>query len=1081
MSFRGPQGPTRLVGQTLGHYRILEQIGAGGMGVVYRAHDEQLDRDVALKVLPPGVLADETARNRFKREALALAKLNHPNIAMIFDFGIDGGRDFLVTEYIPGMTLDAKLTLGALPEKEAVALGLQLVQGLAAAHDRGVIHRDLKPGNLRVTADGRVKILDFGLALLNPAVSETAPTETLTQLHEIRGTLPYMTPEQLRGERADARSDVYATGTVLYELATAHRPFESKISTALAADIIHRLPPPPRKRKSGLSTKLEAVILKCLEKDPADRYQSARELQGDLERLSTGKMPLAVSRGRLRLLPAVVASALVGLLAASVCWYVLKKRPAHLPSAPRARRSVAVLGFKNLTGKPDEAWLSTALSEMLTTEMAAGGRLRTLSGEDVAQSKVNLSVADTDSLGRDTLVRIHKNLGCDFVVLGSYLDFAGQVRLDLRVQDANVGETVVAVSEVGTESQLLDLVSRSGQRLREGLGEAPVLPADAAAVKALSPSNPVANKLYAQGLSRLRVFDGSAARGFLQDAIATDPNFALAHSALAGAWSSLGYDHKAAEEAKKAFDLSHNLPREQQLWIEGTYRSSVHDWDKAIEIYRTLYEFAPDNLDYGLHFALAEDSAGKSREALVTISALRKLAVPEGDDPRIDLAEANADGSLGKLDAAQKSAQRAAQKGESQGAQLVSAQARLRQCWFSKDLGQPQQAIQACRNAKVIYDRVGDRNNAAWALHDIANILSNQGNWAEAGRLYEEALSVFRQIGNKNYLAGTLGDFAEVKRIEGDVIGARKMHEESLQIYREIGNTNDATIETINVANILEDQGDLVRAAKMYRESLALSRGSGNRPNEALSLTNLGLVFYDQGDLQAASKNFGDALQVASGVGDKHLMAYDLSGLGDVLWQRGDFAKAREKYKQSLAFRTGLGEKGSAAESRLSLAILNIDEGKLESVEPAIRQAAEEFHAEKFYADEASAEIALTKLFLERNQTTKARASLDQALAMATTSQNRSLQFAASITAAQVAAALGDPAKGLRSLHVVLTGTAKLGFERCRFEGRLAQGEIEIKSGQIAAGRAHLQALERDARAKDFGLIASKAGAALKG
>src|SRR2546426_6436811 len=211
--------PFQLVGQVLGHYRIIEQIGAGGMGIVYRAHDEQLDRDVALKVLFAGMLADESARKRFRKEALALAKLNHPNIETVFEFGNDDGVDFLVTEYIPGITLDAKLAAGPLAETEVVRLGTQLAEGLAAAHEQGGIYRDLKPGNLRLTPDGRLKILDFGLARLVEPEGGIAITASLTQ-SQVTGTLPYMAPEQLRDERVDARSDIWAAGTVLYEMST---------------------------------------------------------------------------------------------------------------------------------------------------------------------------------------------------------------------------------------------------------------------------------------------------------------------------------------------------------------------------------------------------------------------------------------------------------------------------------------------------------------------------------------------------------------------------------------------------------------------------------------------------------------------------------------------------------------------------------------------------------------------------------------------------------------------------------------------------------------------------------------------
>src|SRR5436309_8312630 len=237
---------------SLGRYRIAEQIGTGGMGVVYHARDQRLDRDVAVKVMPTGSLSDQASRSRFRKEALALSRLTHPNIAVVHDFDSENGTDFLVMEMVPGMTLEEKLHAGPIPEAESLRLVIQLLEGLAAAHEQGVVHCDIKPSNLRVTPDGRLKILDFGIAKLLPT-GEGAATETLTEVHGVTGTLPYMSPEQLRGEPPDARTDIYSAGAVLYEMATGRRPFEAKLSTALTNDIIHRPPSSPRNVKPDLS------------------------------------------------------------------------------------------------------------------------------------------------------------------------------------------------------------------------------------------------------------------------------------------------------------------------------------------------------------------------------------------------------------------------------------------------------------------------------------------------------------------------------------------------------------------------------------------------------------------------------------------------------------------------------------------------------------------------------------------------------------------------------------------------------------------------------------------------------------
>jgi serine/threonine protein kinase len=280
-------GQDSLVGVELGHYRIVEKIGAGGMGDVYRARDEHLARDVAIKVLPPATLIDESARKHFHKEALILSQLNHPNIATIYDFDTQQGVDILVMEYIPGATLSEKVATAPLPEKEVLRLGVQLAEGLAAAHDHGVVHRDLKPGNLRLTSEGRLKILDFGLAKLRLPVTATATTESLSDTQSMAGTLPYMAPEQLLGGEIDARTDIHAAGSVLYEMATGQRPFAELERSQLIGAILQR----PRVTAAVLNPKLspglEWIIGKCLETEPQNRYQSAKELAIDLRRLLT--------------------------------------------------------------------------------------------------------------------------------------------------------------------------------------------------------------------------------------------------------------------------------------------------------------------------------------------------------------------------------------------------------------------------------------------------------------------------------------------------------------------------------------------------------------------------------------------------------------------------------------------------------------------------------------------------------------------------------------------------------------------------------------------------------------------------
>jgi eukaryotic-like serine/threonine-protein kinase len=363
-----------LVGAQLGHYQLVEKIGAGGMGEVYRARDLHLGRDVAIKVLPPGTLTDESARKNFRKEALILSKLNHPNVATIHDFDTQDGVDFLVMEYIPGIALSERVGKGPLPEKDILNLGVQLAEGLSAAHECGVIHRDLKPGNLRLSGQERLKILDFGLAKLPLPVTTSTPTESRSEKQEIAGTLPYMAPEQLRADQIDARTDIHAAGAVLYEMGTGRRPFFEVERSQLIGTILHKAPSRPSILNHDLSPELERIITKCLEKEPENRYQSAKELAVDLRRLARDKDsasllldssgPRVRSVSRYQAMLAIAGGIAIVLLVVAALWFARAKRvPATVPP------SVGVLPFVDLSPEKDQEYFSDGLAEELLNSL----------------------------------------------------------------------------------------------------------------------------------------------------------------------------------------------------------------------------------------------------------------------------------------------------------------------------------------------------------------------------------------------------------------------------------------------------------------------------------------------------------------------------------------------------------------------------------------------------------------------------------------------------------------------------------------------------------------------------------------
>jgi tetratricopeptide (TPR) repeat protein/predicted Ser/Thr protein kinase len=1093
--------PSEFIGRVLGHYLIVEQIGAGGMGVVYRAHDEQLDRDVALKVLPAGMLADDAARKQFRKEALALAKLSHPNIATIFEFSSQEGVDFLAMELIPGKPLSERLHGGAIPQPEIVRLATQLAEGLTAAHEQGIIHRDLKPANLLVTPDGRLKILDFGLAKHTPTVSGADVTRSITaDTGAVSGTVPYMSPEQLRGLPIDPRSDIYAAGAVLHEMATGRRAFPQTQGAELMGAILYESPASARSVNKRVSPGLESIVSKSLAKDPSHRYQSARELRVVLEGLSAtttrefgGWLPAGPPKKSQIAIGVMAVGVVLAALGISLNGFGIRDRllghkesattevSGPLGTAVHGRRSVAVLGLKNLSGQPDKAWLSTALAEMLTTELGAGEQLRTVAGENVAQMKTNLALPDADSYGRETLAKIRENLNADEIVVGSYVPLGkDQLRLDLRLQDAIAGETLASVSAKGREDQIDDLVSRAGAELRQKLGAGAISATEAAAVKASLPSTAEAARLYSQGLAKLHARDALAARDLLQKSVALEPEFALAHSALGTAWTTLGYDGKAAAEAKMALDLSHGLGREDKLAIQARYLEVNHDWEGAIGIYRTLTQFFPDNLEYGLLLALAENSAGKSKDALATLQQLRWLPAPASQDPRLDLAESSAYFGLSEYKQTGEAAARAAVKARSSGQRLVLAQALNEEGSAFRYQDQIDKSNAAFQDAQRTFAEAGDRLGAAGAAMGLATNLYQHGDLNGSRQLYEQSLAIFREVGAQRNTATCLVNIAIGLYDQGDLVRAQKMYEEALSIQRDVGD-KDSLANTLNsIANVLADRGDQPGAKAKYEEALAAFRDTGSQFEIAMTMSNIGELYLDEGDLPQAKKMFEQALEIKRKLHNRHSEAFTLSALGDLLLYEDNIPAARKAHEDALALRMQLGEKGTAAQDSLALARLTLEAGHPEEALDAARKAAADFHTQNQVDYEAVAHTLAARCLLQSGRLDQAKAEIQQAEKLVKVDDHVAhLQVV--IAGARIATASGDLANAREFLDAALVEATKANLIYFRYDVRLALGELEIKSGKLSAGRARLTMLERDAKGKGFLLIARRAAAAMNG
>ena len=749
----------------------------------------------------------------------------------------------------------------------------------------------------------------------------------------------------------------------------------------------------------------------------------------------------------------------------------------------KIRRSVAVLGFRNLSGRSEKAWLSTAISSMLNTELSAGEQLRLVSEEDVARTKIEQPLADAPSLAKASLERLRVNLSTDVVVLGAYTTLQengrDQIRLDMRLQDAKAGETIAEESVTGSEGELFELVYVAGIRLRKRLGVGEISTQQAGEVRASLSSNPEAARLYSEGLDKMRAYETEAARGLFVRAVAADPKFALAHLALASAWSDLGYDAKALEEAKRAVDLSAGLSREERLAVEAQYREMTKDWPKAIEIYRALTDLFPDNLNYGLRLAAAQISPGKNADALVTLAALRKLPLPTSNDPRIDLAEAKAAERMGDFKREAQLAVTAAEKGRSQNARLIVADARLKEAWALGRMGQGDRALEALAEAKIAFAAVGNLGGAGFALRARGTVLYDKGDFEGAQKQHEEALLVFRQIGAKRDVGGALQSIGNVLYEEGKFAQARTHYEEDLRLKRELGDRRGIAGGLGSIANVLDSLGDLAGAKQMHEQALQAFNEVGDKRGAAATLGNLAGVLEEQGDLAGAKQRFEQALQVDQAIEYRRGEGFALYGLAGVLIQQDKLVEARQKSEQALQIRKDLGDQAKIPAIWAQLAACEVEQGHGPEAEKLAGDTTRYFNGTKSARPDTgvTAYSVLAQALLAQNKLSQAKAAAQRAVTLSRKTSGREGRLMADTVAARIALALGKPDEARSKLVSVVGEARKFGYPLYQFDAQLALYEIDLKSTHPATARTQLVSFEKEARAKGYNLIARKAAA----
>ena len=770
--------------------------------------------------------------------------------------------------------------------------------------------------------------------------------------------------------------------------------------------------------------------------DPPPPTEPTKKEPSISRRIATKEAAPSHHRGKYWLTAALAVLLIGGAI------YAYRKQPPPRPvgkvealgaeTPPRVRRSVAVLGFRNLPGHPEDNWLSPAFAEMVNTELAANGALRMVPGEDIARVKRELPLPDEDSLAKGTLQRLRINPGADVVVLGSYTPLSGngdkRIRLDVRVQDTVRGETISEQSFTGSEGNLFELATQAGLALRQSLGIGSASAQASLQARAALPSNREAVRFYTEGHERLWAFDYIHARDLLTKAVAADPDYPLAHAALADAWNHLGYATKARAEIERARSLSEHLGPEDRLLVDGQYYATIQDRARAIDAYRQLFTQFPDNLDYGLRLA-NEQRWVNPTDALRTLDTLRHLALPSSDDPRIDYIEARSwvNNDVAKAQAA---ARRAVEKGTAQGSQLLVARAYGVLC----QIGNGDSTAQACDNARKSYTAAGDRDNAARTTSDFAILYYQQGDLDRAEAMYREAIKVFRQIGDLEGLTTASSNMGDISLARGNLTGAARSLSDAIPGYKEMG----------------------------------------DKDGVALTLSDLGEVARRRGDLEAALASYHEARAIANEIDDKRAITFALAGIGDVLVDRGDLTAARKSYEESLALRKQLGEKQSVAETELALARLSLEEGHAADAETVIRKCKEQFHQDGQADDELAGSVILMEGLLDEGKPVEAANEEQASRALAAKSTNQLNRLMFDLVSARVELAIGHLAAARPKLQRTLETARAHHLLEIELETQLTFAELKQKLGQRVEGQADLVALEKHARDNGFGLIASK-------
>jgi len=885
-----PSGGATLPAGTVlgGRYEILQLLGQGGMGAVYKAQDRELERFVALKVIRPELAVQPEILHRFKQELILARQVTHKNAIRIFDLGEADGIKFITMEFIEGQDLKSLLIKqGKLSREECIRIIEQICLALEVAHGEGVVHRDLKPQNIMLDKSGHVFVMDFGIA-------RSTATPGMTQTGTVLGTPEYMSPEQVMGEHVDARSDLFTLGVIFYELLTGDMPYKAETAQKAMFKRTRELPKPANQLDPTVPKYLSDVAEKCLQLDVSLRYQSARELCDELEAWRGGvsersvgldrPSQLVVTSPKSRLVSrlSIGAGASVALLVLAAI--ILRGRvfsKFNEKSEPAVRAlSLAILPFRNASGDPTLDWLGSSVAEMLSTDVGQSAHLRTVSSERVEQIVQDLRVSADTPLDDPTMKRLADFSNADMLVTGQYAKFGDQIRIDATVRDLKRGRATALKTEVVSEKDILSAVDHLAADVRQNLDLSGnvVKELQTQSFKPSSSSLP-ALRAYDVGLQLVRQGKNLEAVKQFQASTTEDPNFALAFSQLAQTYANLGQDNEAEQFSRKAVELSENLPNQEKYLIVARRNEILKNYPKAIEAYTSFVRSSPEDADVLFDLGRLQESSGAFDKAQELFS--RVLAL---DPKRVDALLA-----MGRV--------------------YIEA-------------GNAQAGIEYLNRAQSLAIELGNEEAKAQILQAIGVAYRVLNKQEDALSAYQGSLAIKRRLGLKKGIADSLDMIAVTESALGQSDAAQRDFNEALRVSREIGDKPGTGNILNDSAQFYDDHGQYDRALKLFKEALQIQIDVGNETNQGLALNNIGVTYLSKGDYDDARSYFSQALTLREKLNVPTDIADTLHNLAETSMKLGQYDQALDQYLKALDLRRSAGDKSGAAIESSAMGIL---------------------------------------------------------------------------------------------------------------------------------------------------------------